>query len=164
MEEDLEEVEEGVGGGGEGGGGSGGGGRVERTEGVENIVYVGVIQLMEGYHPPLPCCDHMIKDLPLSLEGIGDIDIITKESIRFAENRLPANVKRLSSDEAIAIAAYTFDLGFNSNTEDGSDNLFVILNNVLRERNGAKNDQVKTIFILFNERVINIGSSEKDSL
>ena len=101
---------------------------------------------MEGYLPPLSCCDHMIQDLPLSLNGLGDIELITKESKRFAENRLahlPANEKRLSLDGAIAIAAYTFDLGFNSNTKDGSDNLFVILNNVLRERNGAKMIKLK---------------------
>ena len=96
---------------------------------------------MDGYHPPLSCFDHMKNDLPLSLNGLGDIDLITEEAKIFAEDRLahlPINEKRLSLDEAIAIAAYTFDLGFNSNTEDGSDNLFVILNNVLRERNSAK--------------------------
>ena len=41
------------GGGGSGGVGEGFGGRVQRTEGVENILSVGVIKLMAGYLPPL---------------------------------------------------------------------------------------------------------------
>ena len=124
------------------------GGRIQRMgiEGVGNVRYVGVIKLMSGYHPPLSCCDHMIQDLPLSLHGLGDIHHIIDESKKFAKDRLahlPLNEKKLSLDEAIAIAAYTFDLGFYSNTEDGSDNLFVILNNVLRERNGVKIAKLK---------------------
>ena len=115
-------------------------------DGLGKVGYVGIIKLMTGYHPPFSCYDHMIQDFPSLLNGLTDIKFITEEAKLFAEDRLshlPINVKRLSLDEAIAIAAYTFDLGFNSNTEDGSDNLFVILNNVLRERNGAKMIKLK---------------------
>ena len=78
--------------------------------------------------------------IPGTLEGLGDIQLITKEAKVTAAERLvhlPPNEKRLSMDEAIAIAAYTFDLGFNSKTKDGSDILDVNLNNVIRERNSV---------------------------
>ena len=112
---------------------------------MEIVRTVPVIKLMEDYHPPHSCFDH-IQDLPLSLNGLGDIHLIAEESKRLAEDRLsnlPLHEKKISIDEAIAIAAYTFDLGFHSNTEDGSDNLFVILNNVLRERNSEKMIKLK---------------------
>ena len=76
---------------------------------MEKVGYVGIIKLMEGYHPPLSCYDHMLQDLPLSLNGLADIKFITEESKIFAEDRLvhlPLNEKRLSFDEAIAIGLY----------------------------------------------------------
>jgi len=41
----------------------------------------------------------------------------------------------LPFDEAVAVAAYSYDLGFNSQCADGEDNLYVQLNVILRERN-----------------------------
>ena len=57
--------------------------------------------------------------------------------------RLPADEVRLPEDEALAIVAYTFDLGINSESANGEDNIFFALNNVLRERNGPKMQLLK---------------------
>jgi hypothetical protein len=107
-------------------------------EGIHKVEYVGVLRLVKGYVPERSCVNHILSDLANGLPGIGDINLIVEEGVAIAEDRLarlPASVPILSQDEAIAIATYSYDLGFNSNTVDGSDNLYVILNRVLRQRN-----------------------------
>ena len=50
---------------------------------------------------------------------------------------LPAGVPRLSDDQALAIVAYSYDLGIGSAFPNGDDNIFVQLNQLLRLRNAA---------------------------
>jgi hypothetical protein len=49
--------------------------------------------------------------------------------------RIPPGAPRLVPCEALAVASYTYDLGFNSQ-EAGEDNIFVALNSALRKRSG----------------------------
>ena len=109
------------------------------AEGLINVEYKGVLTLINGYLPPRSCVDHILSDLSEVLIGIQNIQLIANESREIARDRMQrineGNII-LSEDEAIAIASYSFDLGYNSN--DGSGNLYQILNNVLRERNGEK--------------------------
>ena len=96
--------------------------------------------MIQGYSPPRSCADHILLDLPDVLIGIkNQIQHIVNESIFIAQDRIQ-RIKEggiiLSEDEVIAIASYSFDLGYHS--IDGSGNLYQILNNVLRERNGDK--------------------------
>ena len=110
---------------------------------IGHVQYVGVIQMIEGYHPPLTCREHMLNDLPgvlLSPKGTlaGKIPFIVDECARIAEDRLhrlPAGTPELEPNEALAVVSYTYDLNLNSD-EDGEDNLFVVLNETLRKRNG----------------------------
>lgn len=78
-------------------------------------------------------------DLPEVLVGVSNFPLIARDSKRAAEIILRDKnpQPRLTTDQATAIAAYTYDLGVNSKS-DGRDNLFVVLNNVLRERSSKK--------------------------
>ena len=83
----------------------------------------------------------MLQDLPMALEGVSLIKEIVRESIKIANSRLtflPTGVPRLALDEAVAIASYTYDLGFKSKDplNEGRDNLYFVLNIVLRDRQG----------------------------
>ena len=49
--------------------------------------------------------------------------------------RIPPGAPRLGPCEALAVASYTYDLGFNSQ-EAGEYNMFVALNSALRKRSG----------------------------
>ena len=110
---------------------------------IGHVQYVGVLQMIEGYGPPLTCREHMLKDLPRVLQSPkGTLAVkfpfIVEECERIAEDRLqrlPAGTPALESNEALAVVSYTYDLNFNSE-EDGEDNLFVVLNETLRKRNG----------------------------
>lgn len=115
------------------------------TKELSRVEYRGVVAMVAGYTPERTCKDHMLADLPPVLKGLGDIALITAEAVRIAESRLqrlPAGVAKLAFDEAVAVAAYTYDLGMSS-TNDGQDNLFFVLNNVLRERLPKKMIQIK---------------------
>ena len=82
----------------------------------------------------------MLRDFPGALPGVQQLAFIVEESQRIASDRLsrlPVGALRLEVDEALAVAAYTFDLGFNSEQE-GADNLYNQLNDCLRERNAQK--------------------------
>ncbi len=107
--------------------------------------YKGVIELVEGYNPPLPCHEHMLKDLPPVLVGVTNMPKIVREAIRIAQSCLQhirPNSTKLSHDKAIAIAAYSYDLGFNT-TNDGKDNFYYVFNAILRERSPAKMIRLK---------------------
>ncbi len=112
--------------------------RVEQQalDGLDAVRYKGVIKLVEGYRPPLSCFEHILRDLP-KVFNLKDIEHIAKECVTVAESclqHLPAGFPRLTLDQAISIAAYSFDLGFN----DSSENLYYVLNEVLRERSPQK--------------------------
>jgi hypothetical protein len=103
---------------------------------IGDIAFRGVIKLVNSYIPPKTCRDHMRDDLRFLLVGV-DIEFVLSECIMMAESRLEQlrpTSPRLCDDEALAVVSYTYDLGCNSN-KDGEDNLYVQLNNVLRERN-----------------------------
>lgn len=118
---------------------------MDPIEAISDVGYKGVIKLLAGYAPPLACHEHMLQDLPLALAGVADIAFIVEQSQKVALSciqRLPASVPKLEVNKAVAIASYTYDLGFNSN-DDGKDNLYYILNNVLRQRDGQKMMKLK---------------------
>jgi hypothetical protein len=110
-------------------------------------------------------------DLAAVLPEVVCMDFIAQECVTKAESvlqRLPPGVQRLPIDMAVAIAAYTYDLGLSSATADGrysvsyfenfcnscsgSDSLFVALNNMLRQRDNAKvqSRPHPQPFVLFN--------------
>jgi hypothetical protein len=111
--------------------------------GIENVEYVGIIKLTDGYSPQRSCREHMLSDLPGVLRSpkgtlAHKIPQIVNECVVIAEDRLrrlPEGGIRLQNDEALAVVSYTYDLQWDSE-EDGHDNLFVVLNNVLRMRSG----------------------------
>lgn len=121
-----------------------GGSSASVSRSIGHVQYLGVIQMIEGYQPPLTCREHMLNDLPgvlVSPKGTlaGKMPFIVEECVRIAEDRLqrlPAGTPVLESNEALAVVSYTYDLNFNSD-EDGEDNLFVVLNDTLRKRNGS---------------------------
>lgn len=116
--------------------------------------------MLESYQPEMSCKEYMrTSNFKDALPGIGDLHYICDNAIILAEDRLNHQLiapelqcnQQLSFDEAVAIAAYTFDLGLNGNKEDGSDNLYYILNVVLRERNAAKMQKLKPyLYYLMN--------------
>jgi len=102
-----------------------------------------VLKLVDSYVPPRSCREHLLSDVPLVLPAVQQhqLSLIVEESQRIASDRLsrlPPGALRLSADEALAVAAYTFDLGLNSESEDGADNFYNQLNDCLRERNTQK--------------------------
>lgn len=122
--------------------------REELRNELSQVRYVGVLKMVSGYNPPKSCRDHMMEDLSIVLDGCSQISLIIDESMRVAESCLQhvsGNVPKLPEDEALAISAYTYDLGFNSEdpTQEGRDNLYFVLNNVLRERNAGKMMRLK---------------------
>ena len=115
---------------------------------LSEVRYVPPIKLVAGYNPPKSCQDHMREDLPAVLEGVSCLDLIVTESVKIADScllHLPPGVPALDVDEAVAIASYTFDLGYDSQDPDdeGRDNLFYVLNIVLRERHSHKMKKLK---------------------
>jgi len=101
--------------------------------------------MVSGYKPPLSCQDHMLNDLPSVLVGVTNLPLIVDESYHIATSRLthlPESTPRLDINEAVAIVAYSYDLQFQT-MDDGKDNLYYVLNNVLRERKPDKMAMLK---------------------
>lgn len=97
---------------------------------------------MGGYTPPFSCREHMLQDLPNVFVGISEISRIVDDCILVVESRLQhlsSNTPKLTPDEALAIAAYSYDLSF----ADNSNNIYFALNDVLRERNPKKMIQLR---------------------
>jgi len=103
---------------------------------ISQIRFQGVVRLLENYVPPSPCADYMLQDLSRVLVGATQMPFIVEQCLQITESRLqilPEGIPVLNADEALAVVAYTFDLGLSSERE-GRDNLFVMLNDVLRNR------------------------------
>ena len=84
--------------------------------------YRGVISIVASYTPPHSCFHAMMYDLKAVLPEVVRMDFIAKECVIKAESvlqRLPPGVHKLPVDMAVAIAAYTYDLGISSATADG---------------------------------------------
>lgn len=112
---------------------------------LDRIACMGELRLLASYQPPLSCREHLLRDLPTALPLVYDIGFITRQCVNISTSclaRLPAGVLRLSADQALAIAAFSYDLGINSEA-NGADNLFVQLNEALRRRNGPVMLQLK---------------------
>jgi len=78
----------------------------------------------------------MVDELAQGLPRVTQMQFIADESTQVASSCLQRSpTPLLPLDEAVAVGAYSYDLGFNSQCDDGEDNLFVQLNVVLRERN-----------------------------
>jgi hypothetical protein len=110
---------------------------------IGQIEYMGPISFADGYVPEKACRDHMLDDLASVLPDVTQMPWIVAESSKFAESRLQhlrTGVVRLGFDEALAIAAYTYDLAARSTdlSGDGKDNLYYGLNAMLRERSPGK--------------------------
>ena len=111
---------------------------------IAHVHYVGVLRLTAAFVPPHTCREHMLADLPPVLPAVTQMDLIADECAEIAADRLgrlPADkypgVPVLPPDQALAIVAYTYDLGFNTLTADGSDNFFKALNKQLQAREPA---------------------------
>ena len=112
---------------------------------IASIEYKGLLTIPDSYRPPYSCREHILQDFPGALPGVRQLAFILEESQRIATDRLsrlPVEALRLTEDEALAVASYTFDLGIGSDRE-GEDNLYNQLNNCLRERNAQTLDLLK---------------------
>jgi hypothetical protein len=110
------------------------------AEALAHVEYVALLSVSGPYTPPLSCREHMLADLPAVMRDVPMLRHIVAECELISSDRLkrlPTGETRLSADEAFALAAYTFDVGFNSTTGEGNDNFYVVLNRLLRERDGA---------------------------
>ena len=86
-----------------------------------------VLECLRGYTPAKSCREHMLEDLPTALRGVLDLQATVRNSNANA-SELP-NPNGLSSDEALAVLAYT------SESRSGKVNsLYYHVNNVLRLR------------------------------
>ncbi len=117
--------------------------RISSLEGMDDVGYKPIIKLVGGdYKPTRSCHDHILNDLPSIFVDVPNIPSILKECMMVAESRLehlPSDIPRLTEDESLAIAAYSFDLGI-AETER---NLYYSLNSILRERDPFKMTTLK---------------------
>ena len=87
-----------------------------------NTEYRGVISIVSSYTPPHSCFHSMLHDLHAVLPDVVRMDFIARECVTKAESvlqRLPTGTIKLPVDMAVAVAAYTYDLGISSATADG---------------------------------------------
>ena len=106
---------------------------------MSSVSRLWLILFEDDYHPE---CGAQEAVEQCGLKGVTNLPLIAREAVAIAKNRL-ANLpvaaggpRRLDCDFAIAIAAYTYDLGFASAdpTGVGSDNFYCCLNAALRQR------------------------------
>ena len=118
--------------------------------GIDCVSSLPTISFPPDYHPP---CDAQNAILQCGLSGVTNLPFVAKEAVRIATDRLAAAAARgqvcLEPDLAVAIAAYTYDLGFSSTdaTGAGSDNFYWCLNAALHQRaqNGGALMKLKPI-------------------
>eukprot|EP01102_Stenamoeba_stenopodia_P002007 TRINITY_DN117_c0_g2_i1.p1 TRINITY_DN117_c0_g2~~TRINITY_DN117_c0_g2_i1.p1 ORF type:complete len:439 (-),score=73.80 TRINITY_DN117_c0_g2_i1:153-1469(-) len=98
---------------------------------VEELTYKGVISFVKGYKPQGSCTAELLQNKQ-SL-GAKMIEHIVASCEKWLKSFKSGNNNpyKLDDDELIAIGLYTFDLGFAGTTEE---NLYFILNNMLRKR------------------------------
>jgi hypothetical protein len=118
-------------------------------QGINHVEYVGIIDLIKDHKPQLTCQEHMLRDLPCVLQSPNGklspkIPHIVSECARIAQDRLSRlpPERQLPFNEALAVVSYTYDLGLQSE-EDGADNLYMVLNEKLRMRNGVTMRKLK---------------------
>ena len=100
---------------------------------VPSVPRLRLVVFANDYHP---ACGAQEAVEQCGLKGVTNLPLIAREAVAIAEDRLadlPA--VRLDRDLAIAVAAYTYDLGFASRdrTGAGSDNFYCCLNAALRQ-------------------------------
>ena len=121
--------------------------------GIDCILKQALIVFPSNYFPP---CNAHHAIVQCGLSGVTNLPLLARDATAVAANRL-ANLPpvaaggpcRLDLDFAIAIAAYTYDLGFSSAdlSGAGSDNFYCCLNAALRQRahDGTGLQQLKPI-------------------
>ena len=124
--------------------------------GVDFILKQALIVFPADYRPTCGAQEAIER---CGLKGVTNLPLIAREAAAVATNRLenllvPDGPPRLPYDQAVAIAGYTYDLGFASAdpTGAGSDNLFYCLNAALHQRahDGSKLLQLKSfLYYLF---------------
>jgi hypothetical protein len=114
--------------------------RFKSDKAIGDTDYKPVIQILEGYQPELSCREHMLRDLPQVLRSpkgtlSAKMPLIVQDSEAIAQSRLQAVPpdRKLPWDEALAVISYTYDL-LTCTEEEGNDNLYVVLNEMLRLR------------------------------
>ena len=120
--------------------------------GVDCISRLATISFPADYRPP---CNAQDAILQCGLSRVSNLPLIAGEAAAIAADRLArlpptgGPVRRLDPDLAVAIAAYTYDLGFSSTdpTGAGSDNFYWCLNTALHQRaqNGGALVKLKPI-------------------
>ena len=119
------------------------------------IEYKGPLKVPDSYLPARSCEEHMLQYFPLALPGVQQLALIVEESQRIASDRLSRlamGALRLTEDEALAVASYTFDLGVYSE-HDGADNLCNQLNDCLRKRT-ANNIALLKPYLAYLQRAL----------
>ena len=109
-------------------------------ESIGIIEYKGLVNLPDSYRPPYSGKEHMLRDFPGALPRPQQLAVVAEESQVIASDRLSrlsVGTLKLTEDEAFAVAAHTFDSGFNNELR-GADNVFHQLNECLRERDDHK--------------------------
>jgi len=108
-----------------------------RADGIESVGYAGALTIASSFTPSEPC-DAIVRALAPTLPAVQRLDFIVEDCKQIARSRLlhlPSGITRLSDDEALAAAVYSYDLGMSSDPAmDGADNFYVQLNEKLRER------------------------------
>ena len=113
------------------------------ADSLRQVEYVGVLDVLAASNV---CADfdlmrYLRNELPAVMVGVSEWGHLLGESLKVAGDRLArlraaGETRLLAENQALAIAMYTMDLGYKS-VADGRDNFFVVLNDVLRERDGA---------------------------
>jgi len=116
--------------------------RVSQPQVLRYVEYRTQLKFAKEYEPPLPCREHLLDQTQKALlPAVRQMPFIVEECERILCSKmqhLPKDTPNLQPCQALAIIAYTYDLGFQSETEDGRDNLYEALNDTLRERSPLK--------------------------
>lgn len=107
--------------------------RFRGSEMSVDIVLKSGVRFAAEYVPQCSCADAITH---CELPGVASRDIIAKESVAIANERLAAIPlrSRLPLELAVALVAYSYDLGTLSMDSEGNDNLFFVLNQHLTQR------------------------------
>jgi len=115
--------------------------RASQQQTLRYVEYRNQIRFAKEYQPPQPCRDHLLEHVQKALPSVTQMPLIVEECERILHSKmqhLPKGSPVLHPCQALALIAYTYDLQYQSTTEDGRDNLFEALNDTLRERSTNK--------------------------